>query len=62
MQPVDLCSVILQDLRNVVNDKTKVVALVHVSNVLGSRLDTAYIAELTHKVVPFLGRVGVLLR
>ena len=26
------------------------VALVHVSNVLGSRLDAAFVAELTHKV------------
>ena len=32
-----------------VTDKTKLVALVHVSNVLGSVLPTAQVAEIAHK-------------
>ena len=40
----------MQELSTVINKKTKLVALVHVSNMLGSLLDTDYVAELSHKV------------
>jgi cysteine desulfurase/selenocysteine lyase len=40
----------MQAFKDMLSEKTKVVALVYVSNMLGSILDTDYIAEETHKV------------
>ena len=40
----------MQAFKDMLSEKTKVVALVYVSNMLGSILDTDYVAEETHKV------------
>ena len=42
-----------QAFAELLSPKTKVVALVHVSNMLGSILDTAYVAEQARKVCSF---------
>ncbi len=41
---------ITQALKDVLSEKTKIVALVYVSNMLGSILDVDFVAEETRKV------------
>jgi len=41
-----------QAFKAMLSEKTKIVALVHVSNMLGSLLDTDFVAEETRKVSP----------
>ena len=45
-----LSSKFLQHFKELLSPKTKVVSLVHVSNMLGSVLDTDYVVEEAHKV------------
>ena len=42
----------MQAYAKLLSPKTKMVALVHVSNMLGSLLDTAFVVEQAHKVCP----------
>ena len=41
----------MQAFAELLTPRTKIVALVHVSNVLGNVLDTDYVVEQAHKVI-----------
>lgn len=43
-----------QAFKDMLSEKTKIVALVHVSNMLGSLLDTDFVAEETRKVTSLM--------
>ena len=41
----------IEDIKQTINDKTKIVAIAHISNVLGTINDVKTIAEIAHQLV-----------
>ena len=50
----DLESFVVQEFHNMLNEKTKLVSMVYISNVLGAVLPVEQVAEAAHKVLDWL--------